>query len=188
MKTTYSQILLNLIVCLSLFTLSNCKDNCSDKKIPLKDLNTYVPYTGNDTLRFLRNSTDTQTFVGQGLERFYITDGPSEDDDCPEDYESVRIRFVNPQTQDEIKMEYAYYSYQNTNIFIFYYKNKDVGSRLFSTLKNKVEINSFFYDYVNYYSESLDTLSYLAFRSAAYPGYGGILKIKYPGDTLTLLR
>jgi hypothetical protein len=195
MKTTYSQFLLCCMILCGLFTLSNCKDDC-DRVIRtnLVDLDKYVPYTGNDTVRFLRNSSDTQIFVGQGLERFYVKHKKQEDYACPEEHESVRIRFKNTQNNNEIKMEYIFdpsFGSQPPNpntSYKFYYNSIDLGERQFSTYEDKIEINSFFYDYVNFYSTSSDTIYYLAFKSANYPGYPGILKIKYLGDTLTLIR
>ena len=180
---TYILVLLGCV-----FTLSNCKDKCIPEKIYIKDLHKYVPYTGAEILRFLHNNTDTQTFVGQGIERFYVDAKRQQDDGCYQQHESVRIRFVNTQTQAEIKMEYVYDISQGGNTLRLYYKGNSVGGIQYWTLKNKVEINLFLYDYVSYYSSSPDTLNYLAYRSAFYSGYSGILKFKYPSDTLTLLR
>jgi hypothetical protein len=178
MKTTYSQFLLCCMILCGLFTLSNCKDDCAEKKIPLKDLQLYVPYNGNDTLRFLRNSTDTQIFVGQGLERFYVTTKKQEDDACPEDHESVRIRFKNTQNNNEIKMEY-----------IFYYKESFSGGLVdILTSSTSLNINGYIYNSLSIFSLSKDTLTYVLFRFPYNNEYGGILKLKYPQDTLTLIR
>jgi hypothetical protein len=200
MKTQHLPLLLlGCFILSGLFTLSNCKDDCAEKKILLKDLERYVPYTGNDTLRFLHNSTDTQIFVGQGLERFYVTTKKQEDDACPEDHESVRIWFKNTQNNDEIKMEYIFdnvnfngYTGVNYQTFYhFYYNNINIGKQVsFKYPSPTITINGREYPTLALFifSNAPDTLSYLMFRRPIDNDNSGILKIKYPGDTLTIIR
>jgi hypothetical protein len=173
-----------------LFILSNCKDDC-DRVIRtnLVDLDKYVPYTGNDTLRFLRNSTDTQIFVGQGLERFYVSGGKNSNADCPEDHESVRIRFLNIKNAKEITLIYKYDLSDGVNEFEFYYQNENFNNYIIeATNKSKITVNGVDYLYVAYHSSSSDTSRYLAFCYPPQNGNIGIVKVKYPQDTLTLIR
>ena len=189
----------NLILLGCLFALTNCKDECVPEKIYLKDLHKYVPYTGTETLRFLHNNTDKQTFVGQGMEHFYVANKRQQDDGCYQDHESVRIRFVNPQTQDEIKMEYLFdegafsgvYSLNENTSYKIYYKNKFSGGEVSLKHGNShIGINNFLYrtNGLILLSLSNDTPSYIYYRIPYDGEPAGILKIKYPSDTLTLIR
>ena len=179
-------------------TLNNCNRKCDEViTVNLKDLHKYVPYSGTETLRFLHNNTDTQTFVGQGMERFYVGYRKQEDGACLEEHESVRIRFVNPKTQNEIKMEYVYDRTDFSNYtsplnpftsFRFFYKSENLGKQLVWTNEQHVEINSFQYNHVGFFTKAPDTPNYLAYRFPITIDYSGIIKIKHTGDTLTLIR
>ena len=149
-----------------------------------------MPYTGTETLRFLHNSTDTQTFVGQGMERFYVDYREQEDGSCLEEHESVRIRFVNPQTQDEIKMEYVFDPvFGSTFTFYkFYFKNIFSGYYIENFLLT-MEVNEHIYNTLGAFSTTQDTSTYILFRFPSSDNqYSGVVKIKYPSDTLTLIR
>ena len=188
---TYILVLLGCV-----FILSNCNTGCDEViTVNLKDLHKYVPYTGTETLRFLHNSTDTQTFVGQGMERFYVAYRKQEDGACREDHESVRIRFVNPKTQNEIKMEYVYdrsFGSQPPNPYTSYkfYYNKIFSGKLIDIIypTTTMEINGYIYNSLSIFSLTEDTSTYVLYRYPYNNQYGGILKFKYPSDTLTLLR
>ena len=181
-------------------TLNNCNRKCDEViTVNLKDLHKYVPYSGTETLRFLHNNTDTQTFVGQGMERFYVGYRKQEDGACLEEHESVRIRFVNPKTQNEIKMEYVYdrsafsgvYSSNDNTYYKIYYKNNFLGGLVSIQYSDDyIEINSFLYktNGLLLLSLSNDTPSYIYYRIPYDGEPAGILKIKYPSDTLTLIR
>jgi hypothetical protein len=200
MKTQHLPLLLlGCFILSSLFTLSNCKDDCAEKKILLKDLERYVPYTGNDTLRFLHNSSDTQIFVGQGLERFYVKHKKQEDYACPEEHESVRIRFKNIQTNDEIKMEYVFdltefsvsssadNSYTN---YKFYSNNAYYGSVLtkddlkYSTVKSNDKV----FNYIRFFYYPNNKTYFFAYRPPVDGNYSGIVKIKRQSDTLEIIQ
>jgi len=157
-----------------------------------------VPYTGNDTLRFLHNNTDTQTFVGQGLERFYVSSRRQQDTKCSEeDHESIRIRFVNPQTQDEIKMEYSYdikfsdiFSLNAKTYYKFYPFHKNYGE--FITIKydtNAIEINNMKYSKQGLilFGLSQDTTEYIYYRIPIDNNPSGIIKIKSFADTFLII-
>ena len=189
-----------LILLGSILTLSNCNRECDEViTVNLKDLHKYVPYTGTESLRFLHNSTDTQTFVGQGMERFYVANKRQQDDGCYQNHESVRIRFVNPQTQHEIKMEYVFdktdfnVSSSADNSYInykFYYNNIYYGSVLSKDdLKySTIESNSKMYNYIRSFHYPKNKLYFFAYRPPVDGNYSGIVKIKTENDTLETIE
>jgi len=107
----------------------------------------------------------------------------------------VRIRFINPKTQDEIKMEYVYdrsFGSQPPNPYTSYkfYYNKIFSGKLIDIIYSTttMEINGYIYNSLSIFSLTEDTSTYVLYRYPYNNQYGGILKIKYPGDTLTLIR
>jgi len=148
-------------------------------------------YYGFDTLKFLHNSFDTQVFVGQGNERFYVETGISDEGDCPDKYESERLRFVNPKTKDEIVSEFRKFPREDVYGYgrRFYYKNKIIANLEVSNELLIADINGATYNRLSIYSLNLDTITYLLFNHSKLgsPDHG-IVKIKFPGDTLTLIR
>ena len=68
------------IILLSAFFLQNCKSNSPASCPPYPDtiyynidpaLESLIPYTGYDTLRFMHNNTEINTFIGQGKKYYY---------------------------------------------------------------------------------------------------------------------
>ena len=185
MKTLFIQIILYGSLLFCVFTLGNCKDDCKEEKIYIQDFYGQVPYLGTDTLRFLRNNADTQVFIGQGLERYFI---PQEiKGECTKHYEAVRIRFKNVVDNNDLVLE-CYYDFKfYERVLRFFYKETDFGP-LSDNLQNNFMVNGQVYHYIGLYTNSKDTLSYLAYTRFNNNGYRGFLKIKYPGDTLTIIR
>ena len=181
------------ITTILLLTITSCSTECDEPtKVPLKRLNEYVSYTGYDTLRFLHNNTDTQTFIGQGINYFWVRKPAFDDTQCPEDHESLAIQFKNHQNGDVIKMEYVYdwnefSSVRSSNSqtdFRFYFNGVKFGveqSSLRSPLS--ITIGGASYTYVTYFSNSVDTLTYLAYKvPSQFQLQGGILKLKLSSD------
>lgn len=189
MKNTILLLISSLVV----FYLTSCgyEKECESVIVHnLKDIEKYIPYKGYDTLRFLHNNLDTQTYIGKGLERYYVRCCKNADGDCFDDHESVRIRFKNIKNIDEIKMEYVYNPNGFNYLYRIYYKNYFLGERYRLTNSQvSMTINSVYYDKLDIVSNQIDTAIYALVR---YPlidnQYSGIIKIKYLGDILTLLR
>lgn len=124
------QTVTHLIIGLLLLTISACNTECNRvTQYPLQNLSSYVSYTGYDTLRFLHNSTDTQVFVGQGINYFWVRKPAFDDTQCPEDHQSLSIQFRNQQNGNTLKMEYVfdYFEFNNQNFLRFYYNDKSFG-------------------------------------------------------------
>lgn len=188
------------ITTILLLTITSCSTDCDEPtKVPLKELDKYVPYTGYDTLRFLHNNTDTQTFIGQGINYFWVREGKSEPS-CPEDHQSLVIQFRNRQNGNIIKMEYVYdnslllsqfdYSVNSHTYYKFYYDRFEwiYGEKIY--VPNKpFNINNYDYPTLTFFTVNGDTSeNYLAFRNVFGGDFGGIVKLKVLNDTLTLIR
>ena len=83
MKTKIYSILFFVLTLSGALALSCCKNNDNhcpspNQKIPLGHKDSYVPYQGNEHLKFLHNNTDTQIFVAQGKETYYTTEYASQ--------------------------------------------------------------------------------------------------------------
>jgi len=185
-KTIYSFLIIISIAC-----LQGCdpEPDC-DKVIThnIQDLEQYISYTGNDTLRFLHNNLDTQTYIGQGLERYYVRCCKNADGDCYEDHESVRINYKHSTSNEIIIVDFPFFTTTMANHYVFSYKKfKSVGG--FQSVPISILINKNTYNYGFIFINSHDTSQYIIF-STPNPEleYSGIVKIKYPGDTLTLIR
>jgi hypothetical protein len=180
------------ITIILLLTITSCSTECDEPtKVTLKRLNEYVPYTGYDTLKFLYNNPDTQTFIGQGINYFWVRK-PTDDTQCPEDHQSLFIQFRNQKNGNTIKMEYVYdwnefSSVRSTNSqtdFRFYFNGVKFGAEQ-SSLRSplSITIGGESYTYVTYFSNSVDTLIYLAYKvPSQFQLKGGILKLKLSSD------
>jgi hypothetical protein len=166
-----------------------CSTECDNaQEYPLQNLSSYVPYTGYDTLRFLHNSTDTQVFIGEGINYFWVRMPAEDDTQCPKDMQSVSVRFKNISTNDELKLEYVYDKIEFVNTlsinskvdFKFYFNNARFGIEQPSIrTSNPVAIGGKTYTYVTYFANSIDTPTYLAYKvPSQFLIDGGILKFK----------
>jgi hypothetical protein len=185
MKT---QILTCLIAILAMLKLTSCSTECdTPTKVPLKELNKYVPYTGYDTLKFLYNNTDTQTFIGQGINYFWVRK-PGADAQCPEDHESLSIQFKNQQNGKIIKMEYYYdwnkfsnISTTNPMVYFKFYLDEMKFEFPPNTERSSgtITIRGISYSYVSYFYNEKDTSELVVYREPTrFLLDAGILKIK----------
>jgi hypothetical protein len=180
-----------------LFTISSCSTECDEPtKVPLRNLNAYVSYTGYDTLRFLHNNTDTQVFIGQGINYFWGRKPAIDDTFCPEDHESLSILFKNLLNENKIKMEYVYdwnefsrVRWENDRTdFKFYVNGSNVWRDFYINRPGPTLINGYEYSNAIIYSQYSDTSEYIMYRRPYDGGFGGIIKIKQVGNILTLIR
>jgi hypothetical protein len=195
------QKITSLMLGLLIITSMACNSECDEPtKVPLKQLSDYVSYTGYDTLRFLHNNTDTQVFIGQGINYFWVRKPAFDDTQCPEDHQSLSIQFKNQSNGDILTMEYVYdhnqfepsmdYGINSFTYYKFYFMDHKwiIGSKLFMSGKPFI-INGYSYPTLTFFTEGGDTSqNYLAFRNVFNGDFGGIVKIKQIGDTLTLIR
>ena len=146
-------------LCPIIFCCSCQRDNgCPNPnvKVSLSRKDSFMPYQGNEALKFLHNNSDTQTFIGQGKETYYITEGVSMQGECPKDYESVRVKFLNQTSNDILSIDYYrdknnFTANQSSNAYTFYkvsYKNKSFNTELLYTNSSLMTINGVPYDYV----------------------------------------
>jgi hypothetical protein len=189
MKNYYST--LTVLFFSTLLITGSCSTECDNAQdYPLQNLSRYVSYTGYDTIRFLHNSTDTQVFIGEGINYFWVRKPAFDDTQCPEDHQSLSIQFRNQQNGNTIKMEYVYdyFEFNNQNYLRFYYNGFKIGidQRIYN--RNPMKINGEYYELLYFFAETPDTLKYLAYSSPLINVYGGIVKIKQIGDTLTLIK
>lgn len=171
-----------LIMLFTIFT-SCTPDECDTVQvIPLNSHRGYIPpYNGNDTLMFLHNGDDTQIYVGQGISYFGIY-VPGDDTKCPQKYEGASYRFNCTSNNNTIHFTY---SPTATNTHHFYFNGVSSGGEIYGLFYN-VLINDVSYSKV-YYSSLDDKLSqYFCIRADSLEGE--IIKIKYPTDTLTLIK
>lgn len=162
---------------------TSCSEDCDTPTIiPINAHSGYVPpYTGNDTIVFLHNNTDTQIYIGSGILDFDINI-PGSETKCPEKYQGA---------------SYYFRCFSNNNVIHFtytptvsgthkYYFNGQKSGDMDLGLFYNVVINGKIYSQVYYSSADNDFTRYFCIRADSIEGQ--ILKILYPGDTLTILK
>ena len=103
----FLSIVFSILLTITLFNCNN--DYCNDPNgynvyYPLSntDDTLLIPYTGNETLKFLKMTpSDTDTVVYQGMgKEYYVNEVFKNDLECPEThyYEAYKIRFRNHET------------------------------------------------------------------------------------------
>ncbi|MEI6595533.1 MAG: hypothetical protein WCO28_08210 [Bacteroidota bacterium] len=94
---------------------------CGDEQVVTEDrfsdsYQVFMPFTGTDTLRFLKNGKDTVMFLGKGKEIFYneVERGGG---DCAIKYRLLnhKINFTSSNTGENLSV--YYYKYSETNAF-----------------------------------------------------------------------
>ena len=175
-----------------MFCCSNkSDDHCPNPnvKVSLLYRDDYVPYQGNEKLKFLHNNSDTQIFIGQGKETYYVTEGISAQGECPKDYESVRVKFLNQTTNDLFTLAYerdktSFPNIVDWNNYTFYkiaYKGKIFKNQIYNYNNDSIHINNVFYKHVLIIG--FDTTSnYIAYRGGI-----GVLKIKMDSENWDLI-
>jgi hypothetical protein len=173
----------------NLFLLNSCKPECGDVEEKYYYLNagdtSKVAYTGNETLRFLKNNTDTMEFMGQGFvqdfDEFLVAGG-----DCYEEkqYWEARDLVFENEIQD---IEFSVYlsGMYRGNIGILY--KSGFFSESISRLHKPNEIpslliNGTVYSNINRIPYG-DTVNYVLYSKSV-----GIVKIKAGNDMLTILK
>jgi hypothetical protein len=194
MKTKIYSILFFALTLSSALTLSCCKNNdnhcpSTNQKVNLSRKDAFMPYQGNETLKFFHNNLDTQIFVGQGKETYYTTEYASQEGECAKDYENVRIKFLNQASNDILIIDYTRdantFTYnQSSNPYTFYkvsYKNVLYKNVLYYSNSNFITINGFAYDYVFFTGN--DTISnYTTLRIST-----GLLRLKIQNENWDLI-
>jgi hypothetical protein len=159
----------------------------------LSSKSSYVPYQGTEQIKFLHNNSDTQVFIGQGSETYYITEPAITEGDCAKDYESVRVKFLNQTTNDLITLAYerdrSLFSINpsyghSDNQYTYYkvsYKNKTFNTEVFTSINNTIIINNVGYQAVTYIGG--DTTS----NYVGYKWGKGILRIRVNSENWDLI-
>jgi hypothetical protein len=185
------RILLIAFCTANLFLLNSCKPECGDVEEKYYYLNagdtSKVAYTGNETLRFLKNNTDTMEFIGQGFVRdfdeFLVAGG-----DCYEEKQFLEARDLV--FENEIQnIEFSVYlaGPLSGNIGVLYknsfYVKCTCGFRAPYEVPS-ITLNGITYGNINkIYAQPGDTGSYVLYKKDI-----GILKIKSGSDILTILK
>lgn len=172
------------------FLLSSCGDDhsCDSpyEKLDLVNVSHYVPYSGLDTITFLFNKSDTQYFVGQGIESYYITEiKDGQYHLCPIDHQCLKILFKNTKNADSIVYRYEWDKTmfagrigENFNTFYkFKFNNIDLNNNTNRTNEMFVTIAGTPYNYVEYFYGQ-DTSEYVAYRIFRDSNKRGILSVK----------
>ena len=112
-------ILLLLVLFISITLFSTCKPNCDPNNPPAgvtgnlvpRDKSILFPYKDFDTIRFIRNNTDTVLFLGGKFETGY-TSGLDNNFDCPHlnKYQFMNLTFTNSLIENIIIHESSIYS------------------------------------------------------------------------------
>ena len=180
-----------ITLCCSNKSDSHCPDQNAKVYLAYKDQ--YVPYKGNDTIKFLHNNLDTQVFIGQGKETYYTTEGPSQEGECAKDYEDVRVKFLNQTTNDVFTLAFerdrTNFSVvpsqgYSDNLYTYYklsYKNKMYYTELYNSHYTQVYVNNIIYQGVTYIGT--DSVS----NYVAYKWGKGILRIRVNNENWDLI-
>ncbi len=199
MKTKIYTILFFCLATTSAITLNCCKNSddshcpSTNQKVLLKYKDDYVPYQGNEHLKFLHNNTDTQIFIAQGKETYYTTELVSQEGECPKDYEDVRVKFVNQTTNDVFNLVYERdksifsvnpspgYSDNLYTYYKLYYKGKMYNTELYNSNYTQININDVYYGGVLYIGTDT-TSNYVAYKVGK-----GLLRIRLNNENWDLI-
>ena len=183
MKNKEYSILIYALVISSTFFSCSCKQEQTcpnpNQRTSFAQQGFTVDYQGNESLRFLHNKSDTQTFIGQGKKTYYTTVAGN-DLGCAQDYEACTITFINKITNDAFNylLENKRYQYK--------FKDSIFDDFLFSTGSNIVTINNITYSNVGYFIRKNITndtnSSYMAYTPSK-----AFIKIKLNGEIWELI-
>ena len=178
MKTYSLHIICRVVLCICVFC--SCKQDHScpnpNEKVALTPGN-HVSYQGNEQIKFLHNNADTQVFVGQGKETYYITEEVTKEGECAKDHESTKVKFQNTTTLNILEYRYEW----DKNLFgggarvnaytgfKFIYKGKTFTDEFYDA-PDSTTIGTKKYAHVAFYGT--DTNNYVARNSS------GILRIR----------
>ncbi len=150
------------------------------------------PYTGVDTLTFLHNNLDTQVYIGQGISQYWIPEAGT-DMECPKKYEGLSYNFVCNSNGNNISFTYAPLDdgISSGRAGYTFFFNKKVSGYLTipssSQIIAEVIINGTKFTDLRYFTSPSDTSTYIL-ASLSWTATDVVVKIQYPGDTLTLLK
>ena len=190
MKTKIFFILFYSLLLSNIF--SGCKSEPDCTKTPDKEYllspTIAVPYKGNEQLKFLHNNLDTQIFIGQGKETYFVSDNAVSDLGCAKDHQCLKVNFLNSTTNDIFLLKYefdnALFPFStNGNPYTFFkftFKNKTNYSLFYESDTNTIYINSHPYQYVRYIGS--DTNNYVAYGLPT-----GILRIRMNNENWDLI-
>lgn len=170
---------------------TGCSNDCEEPQIVTvssQNQGYMPPYSGADTLRFLHNNLDTQIYIGQGIS--YYTCGTEYDGTNPEcrtEYQAASYSFFCMTNSNKITFKYCPYSSAKLNKCALIYYFNDIYSGELKVSTGPININGIDYVSVGYHSLSSDTIQYFAIAYGDNRRYS-IVKIQYPGDTLTLIK
>jgi hypothetical protein len=179
-----------ILACVLIF--NGCKQSIDCTKTPEKvyllSPDQFVTYKGNEQLKFLHNNLDTQIFIGQGKETYFVSDNAVSDLGCAKDHQSLKVNFLNSSTNEVFLLKYEFdnslFSFStNGSPYTFYkltYKNKTFYSLFYESDTNTIYINSHPYQYVRYIGS--DTNNYIAYGLPT-----GILRIRVNNETWDLI-
>ena len=180
MKKIYYLILITVVI-------SSCKQECKEATNPPRTVSKtneslYLPYVGNETLKFLKNGSDTIILNSQGKKTEYQYTSTQED--CPTKIplENKYITFIdNANTigfliQLYITSTFSTYCIMKINNKVVY--NDHIAS--LSGSSSTLQVLNVNYDEVHYIGDS-NTVLYFQFT------YKGIVKFKYYNDIYELI-
>ena len=150
MKTkTYSIFYAAFILACILFFGCRPNDvNCPspNAKVYLQYSNQFVPYQGNEQLKFLHNNTDTQIFIGQGKTSYFINDNTASDMGCSKDHESTKINFINNTSKIlsylNMNLTMHYFHLHHLGIITHFINSVTKGKFLIYNLQNQIQRTS----------------------------------------------
>lgn len=114
-----------------LIILTSCSDNdgCSEKEPEIYNLSPsdkkLITYSGKDTIKFLTETNETLSFIGQGRNSFTYTEQLGQGSCTYErHFEGEKIKYANLTNGDQIDIKYD----SRRDVYIEFYNNlKDYG-------------------------------------------------------------
>ena len=191
MKTKTSSIFYAAFILASVLLFGECKQEHTcpspNAKVYLQYSNQFVPYQGNEQLKFLHNNTDTQIFIGQGKTSYFINDNTASDMGCSKDHESTKINFINNTSKDTFLFKYEFdnalfpssSSWNNYTFYKFSYKGKIFDLQFTKSDTTNITLNN-----KKYYGYFIGT------DSSNYVGYNltdRIFRIRINNETWDLI-
>lgn len=187
MKTT---IIATIILFIAGLIFCSCNNNdCDDVIVTISQerLLRVVPYTGNETLWFLKNKQDTLAFVGEGRKTTNTRVKTQSPCDEYEQLPNVNTTFFSAITNQYIGYDYYIMSRANGNVaeVNLNYNKQQIGNYshiYFATFQSPPQQDiacGIVYDTVSFFTHDLGKLTFK-------PGFG-IIKFSINNDTYELI-
>ncbi len=185
------------IIFIAVFMLSftACDDDeCTELRTENLFL-TYIPYNGNETLKFLHNNIDTHTFKIYNKETYYTKEEKSGGEgSCPTQYQAFKVNILNQNNNSVFTLKYerdpslfpnnsygmtghsyGFFKFKGPNIFYF--------KEIFSSSTKRINISGVEYPYGRIIG--LDSTSnFIQYLPGAMPG---IIRIFINGEKWELI-